>query len=326
MRLYLICRHSLYGFYDISLKKRQLMFTEFISDKKNRRLAILAALVLLDIFAFVVFDTYAAAHAGIGEGRSSGFDNIAHMLSGAGWILNANHISDILSGTYGLSDLVAAVENAYSLNSYILNKGAVIFFSCIIIVSIYRFAPDLLSICYGYLLGIALIGLYDGLVTLEMIRPADLPLSGLGNEIPYAIMSICIVAGGILALSKAMAYVLSGIMAIGFMDANDSSGAVGLSRIGHKFRRGSGRIGIPEHKMKLTDDQLRVYEAKIKELADIDTDGSIESMGQMYDVINAVSTAYDIDQSIVTYDIYKEKMSRRAPRNGKFDLIDPSKF
>lgn len=302
------------------------MFTELISDKKNRRLAILATLVLLDIFAFVVFDTYAAAKAGAADSGSSGFDNLAGLPGSVGWILNVDHISGILDGTYGLSDLAAAVGNAYSLNSYILNKGAIIFFSCIIIVSIYKFAPDLLPICYGYLLGIALIGLYDGLITLDVIRPAELPLPGLGHEIPYVIMSVCVVTGGIIALSKAMAYVLSGVMAIGFLSENDSNGAAGSPRIGHLFGGRPGRRGAPEHKKKLTDDQLLAYEAKIKELADVDTDGSIESMGRMYDVVNEVSTAYGIDQSLVTYDIYKEKMSRRAPRNGEFTLIDSSKY
>lgn len=291
------------------------MLDRLLSNKSDRRLTILAALILLDTFTFIIFDVYAGARSGVNA-------HPFNTMAGALWLFDIGHIMDLLGGHYGIDYIQAAVWAFYLANSFILNKVAIILISGIVVICIYQYAPDLLFICYGYLLGIAGVGTYEGLLNTGVIGPVGLSILPFDFKIiPQAIMTICIVTGGIISLSKVAAYVLSQIVALqlGEDRRNDGFHLLSLDRLLNRTRA----PGAPEdHKLLIPQEFLPVYEKNIKELADLDTQNSIEAIQRSYDLVNQIAEKYGVDQYHVMYDVYKEKQGRAVKRGTFSKVID----
>jgi len=232
------------------------MFDGLLSKKRDLRLVILAALILLDALTFIVFDVYAGIRSGVNA-------HPFNTMSGAVWLLDIGHITDLLSGSYGIDSIQAAVWAFYVTNSFIINKMAIILLSGIVVIGIYRYAPDLLFICYGYLLGVACVGTYEGLLNMGAISPEGLSILPLDVKIiPQALMTICVVAGGIISLSKVAAYAFSHIVALQLFEDAESSDSRIFSL--PSFKRLLNRTAVPEkpedHKLLIPPELLPLYE------------------------------------------------------------------
>ena len=148
----------------------------------------------------------------------------------------------------------------YAENAYIVGKVATILFSCIVVVGIYRFAPDLLPICYGYLLGIAGVGMYEGLQNIGVIGPGQLTQLPFDfKAIPQAIMTICVVVGGIVSLSKVTAYIFSQLVALQlFEEGGISRFASKVPVIGHRMNETRIAVASEDHKLRIPKDACRL--------------------------------------------------------------------
>jgi hypothetical protein len=286
------------------------MLDGLLSRKSDRRLVILVALILLDAFTFIVFDVYTGIQSGT---NVHPFSTMADIL----WVFNINHIVDLLSGRYSLDYIWAGTQAFYISNGFIINKVAIILISGIVVVCIYRYAPDLLFICYGYLLGVAGVGIYDGLMNTGVISSEGLTTLPFDFKIiPQAIMGICVVTGGIISLSKVAAYIFSQMIALHLFDREEYGffelRVPFIDRLLNKTRV----YGTQEdHKLRIPQEFLPIYEKNIKELADLDTQNSIEAIQRSYDLVNQMAEKYGVDQYHVMYDVYKEKKGRAIERD-----------
>ena len=295
------------------------MLEKLLSHKIDHRLIILSALILLDAFTFVVFDVIASAQGGGGT-------QAINTLADAGWILNLSHIIGLLGGQYSLNFIWASIGGYYSTNIYIINKVAVILISGAVVAAIYRYAPVLLPVCYGYLLGIAGVGVFDGLQNIGAISGSELAALPFDFKIiPQAVMAICVVAGGIISLSKATAYLFSQLVALQMFEEKYKAGfrpsfiSYRVPFVDNLFKNIFGNTTIPGkmegHKVTIPGNLLPEYEKNIRELADLDTQNSIEAIQRSYDLVNQMAKKYGVDQYQVMYDVYKEKSGSIGPRD-----------
>ena len=273
-----------------------------LPKKSDYRLIILVALILLDAFTFIVFDIF--------TGGSTSARSLS-TLGDAGWLLNAGHIVDLLSGRYSPDFILAGLGAFYAANAYIINKVATILISGVVAIAIYLYAPDLLFICYGYLLGVAGVGIYDGLLNMGVISSegiSSLPFDY--KIIPQAIMTICVVTGGIISFSKVAAYIFSRVVALQLFDDNNNLQGPRLPILGRLLNRTMAPGAPEDHRLLIPQESLPIYEKNIRELADLDMQNSIEAIQRSYDLVNQMAEQYGVDQYHIMYDVYKEKQGR----------------
>jgi hypothetical protein len=174
---------------------------------------------------------------------------------------------------------------------------------------IFKYAPDILPICYGYLTGIALVGIYNGLINMgfryEVISTGM--YMGLElNAIPRFIMTVCVISGALIAFSKVSAYYLSEAVSYGIYK---------YKKIRYEGREYTAIQSWkkPEKKaeeVKIEKSLLPEYEKRILELALIDPSNDIKKIGYVYDSINEIAEKYGVDTSHIYYDIYKARKNR----------------
>jgi hypothetical protein len=290
----------------------KLLSKKILSRKIDKQLIILSALILLDAFTFVFFDVIAGSQNGANS-------HVFNTLGNAGWILSTSNISGIVSGQYSLNFILSSIASYYGTNSFIFNKVVVILISGVVVAAIYRYAPALLPICYGYLLGIAGVGVYDGLQTIGVINSSELSALPFDyQEIPQAIMAIFVVVGGILSLSKVTAYLFSQMVALHIFEDNTNTRShvpfIGFRALflDHIFKKTTLKDVVASSKMEdrkadISEELRPDYERIVRELAELDTQNSIEAIQRSYDLVNQMSERFGVDQYQVMYDVYKEK-------------------
>jgi hypothetical protein len=302
------------------MPQKLLPFDKLLPKKIDHNLIILSVLILLDAFTFVVFDVIAGSRGGYNF-------QAFNTLSSAGWILDPGHIVSLLTGQYDLNFISTSIGSYYGANSFIINKVAVILVSGIVVAAIYRYVPALLPVCYGYLIGIAGVGVFDGLQNIGVISSSELFGLHFDSEVlPQVIMTICIVAGGIISFSKVAAYLLSQLVSLHIF-GKDSNSNYRIQFMGFRipsinylfknslYEKASIPIKSEDHKAWIPMELLPQYEKNIRELADLDTQNSVEAIQQSYDLVNQMSERYGVDQYHIMYDVYKEKNGGMAPED-----------
>jgi len=272
------------------------MFGDLFINKKGRRAVILLILVFLDIFAYGFFDTYTMIRVDQTKMQELGFDHLYRMAGRIGWLFSIDNLLSIR--TYEIVDIVNTLQDLYAENRLILDKAAVLGLSAIILIAIFRFAPDLLPVCYGYLSGIAIVGLYDGLLNLGFngILSGVLPPGSDPYIIPKAIMALCVVTGGAITFSTVVSYLLAE--------------AITMRRLQKIDDLSTGQITVKDV-VRIKENDLPEYEEKIRVLAGTRYGNDIGEISAMSEKVNELARSYNVDQYYILYDVYKMKKGKR---------------
>jgi hypothetical protein len=272
------------------------MSGELIINKKGRRALILLILIFLDIFAYGFFDTYTMIRLDPTKIQELGFDHLNRMAGRVSWLFSMDNLLNI--PTYGIVDIVNTLHDSYTENSLILGKAVILGLSAIILIAIFRFAPDLLPVCYGYLSGIAIVGFYDGLLNLGFngIVSGILPVGLDPGIIPKSIMALCIVTGGAIAFSTVVSYLFAE--------------AVTMRRMQKREALSAGHMAVKDV-VRINNMDLPEYEEKIKALARTRYGNDIGEISSMSDKVNELARSYNVDQYYILYDVYKIKNGKK---------------